>query len=76
MGATATTPARTRGAREHRLPSRRHAAHRPEPGRATLDDRITALWGRLVEDGTADCPVCGDEIVAARPCHGCGSELT
>jgi len=76
MSAAATTPTRTRGAREHGSPSRRHVACRPEPGRATLDDRITALWDRLVADGTADCPVCGDEIVVARPCGGCGSELS
>ena len=46
-----------------------------EPGRATLDDRVTALWRRMVESGFADCPVCG-EIAAGRPCGDCGSELS
>jgi hypothetical protein len=37
---------------------------------------MTALWMRLVEQGTADCPVCGEEITAAQECAGCGSELS
>jgi hypothetical protein len=76
MGAAATAPARPRGTRERRLPARREPGRLFEPGRATLDDRVTALWGRLVESGTADCPVCGAEIAAGRPCGGCGSELS
>ena len=57
-------------------PPRREAAPRSEPGRATLDDRIATLWTQLVEQGTADCPVCGTEITAGRPCGDCGSELS
>ena len=76
MGATAITPTRPHAGRERRSLPRRSAARRPEPGRATLDDRITALWDRLVADGTADCPVCGSELAAGRPCESCGSELS
>ena len=47
-----------------------------EPGRLTLDDRVTATWRRLVEQGTADCLVCGAEAAAGRECPGCGSELS
>jgi hypothetical protein len=74
MGAVGTSP-RTHPGRERRSVPRRPAACPAEPGRATLDDRITALWGRLVADGVAECPVCGDEVTAGRPCEGCGSEL-
>jgi hypothetical protein len=76
MGATATTPAGLHAGRERRSLPRRSAARRPGPGRATLDDRITALWDRLVADGAADCPVCGSELPAGRPCETCGSELS
>jgi hypothetical protein len=76
MSATATSPARPHTGAEHRALGRREAGCRPEPGRATLDDRMSALWTQLVETGTADCPVCGGEIAAARPCGSCGSELT
>jgi hypothetical protein len=76
MGATATNPARPHTGGEHRAHVRRMAACRPEPGRATLDDRISALWSQLVESGNADCPVCGGELAAGRPCGACGSELT
>ena len=74
MAAAATTPRRP--AHERRSLTNRHAVQLPQPGRATLDDRITALWSRLIEAGSADCPVCGDEITAGRPCGGCGSELS
>jgi hypothetical protein len=74
MGATATAP--RRAGRERRPLGHGDRARRFEPGRATLDDRVTALWGRLVESGSADCPVCGAEIAAGRPCDDCGSELT
>ena len=46
-----------------------------EPGRLTLDDRVTATWRRLVDVGAADCLVCGTEAGAGRPCPCCGSEL-
>ena len=47
-----------------------------EPGRATLEDRITGLWTQLVEAGAGECPVCGHGIAAGRACDGCGSELS
>ena len=68
--ATLTSP------RERRALPNRTAVRLFEPGRPTLDDRITDLWERLVADGRADCPVCGTEVAAGRECGGCGSELT
>lgn len=47
-----------------------------EPGRATLDARVSLSWKRLVEEGSADCLVCGTEAQAGRECPGCGSELS
>ena len=76
MGAAATTPTRPHPGRERRSLPGRSAARWPEPGRATLDDRITGLWDRLVADGAADCPVCNTAIVAGNPCGSCGSELS
>jgi hypothetical protein len=76
MAVTTTSHVRPHAGREQRGQPRRQTACRPEPGRATLDDRISALWTRLVADGTAECPVCGDELAADRPCTGCGSELS
>jgi hypothetical protein len=57
-------------------PPRREAQRLFEPGRATLEDRIVALWDQLVDEGRADCPVCHAEIAAGAPCESCGSELT
>ena len=74
MAATVTAPPRPRAAREPSL--RRDGGCRPEPGRATLDDRISAVWTRLVEAGDADCPVCAATLAAGRPCGNCGSQLT
>lgn len=77
MGAIATTSARPRNARERRRPlPRQHGVRLFERGRATLDDRITALWAQLVVSGKADCPVCGTEVAAGSECEGCGSELS
>jgi hypothetical protein len=75
MGATATRERRG-AARGSALPARYGGGRRFEPQRATLDDRMTALWSRLVETGEADCPVCGAGITAGRPCGVCGSELS
>lgn len=62
--------------RPRRALPRRESKRLFEPGRATLDDRIVSLWQRLVDSGSAECPVCGDEMVAGRGCRGCGSELS
>ena len=77
MGATATTAPHPPGPKlERRKLPRRQAVRLPEPGRATLEDRMTSLWTRLVETGAAECPVCDAEVAAGRPCESCGSELT
>jgi hypothetical protein len=47
-----------------------------EPGASTLDERISSAWSGLVSAGTAECPVCASGIHAAKPCAGCGSELS
>jgi hypothetical protein len=75
--AALTSPAERRHAPPERrtLPGRR-AVRLFEPGRDTLDDRISDLWERLVEHGRADCPVCGAELAAGRECGDCASELT
>jgi hypothetical protein len=76
--AAAVTSPRERHAvaRERRPLARRQAVRLFEPGRPTLDDRISSLWERLVADGRGNCPVCGTEVAAGRECDGCGSELT
>ena len=71
MGAVATPAAPQRSG----LP-RRRAGQLFEPGRPTLDDRVSATWRRLVDDGAAECLVCGAEAPAGRECPGCGSELS
>jgi len=80
MGAAATRE-RGLGALPQRGRARRGDARRPgsfdrDPGRRTLEQRINTIWSSLVETGTAECPVCDAELVAGRPCGGCGSELT
>ncbi len=57
-------------------PPRREAVRLFEPGRATLENRIAALWTQLVAEGKADCPVCHQEMIAGVPCESCGSELS
>jgi hypothetical protein len=57
-------------------PPRREAVRLFEPGRATLEDRIAALWTQLVAEGGAECPVCHEEMAAGMPCENCGSELS
>ena len=77
MAAIATTAPRPPGSKgDRRALPRRCAVRLPEPGRATLEDRINGLWTSLVETGTADCPVCAAELAAGRPCGNCGSELS
>jgi hypothetical protein len=46
-----------------------------EPGGATLEDSILAVWEELIAEGRAECPVCGESISADGGCPGCGSEL-
>ena len=76
MSATATSPTRAHAVHDRRPLPRRQTGRGFEPGRATLDDRITALWTELVESGTAECPVCRSEMTAGTPCGTCGSELS
>jgi hypothetical protein len=47
-----------------------------EPGGATLEDSILRLWGELVAEGSAECPVCGGPMAASGGCEGCGAELS
>ena len=48
-----------------------------EPRRVTLDERVSATWRRLAEEGSAECLVCGaSEFAAGHECPGCGSELS
>jgi ribosomal protein L32 len=76
MGAVATTAPRQGVTRERCSPARRQPMRAPERGRATLDDRITALWDQLIDVGTGECPVCGSGIAAGVACASCGSQLT
>ena len=48
----------------------------PQPRRASLDERISATWKSLAEDGSAECPVCAGEIRAGTGCRTCGSALS
>jgi hypothetical protein len=73
MAPVATTSRQS--AHERRSLANRSPTRLSKPGSATLDDRITGLWSRLIESGVAECPVCGEEIAAGRPCGSCGSEL-
>ena len=78
--ATRTAPgalgASDEAARPDRRPvTRRGAGRLFEPGRVTLDQRVSAAWERLVAEGSADCLVCGAEVSAGRECPACGSEL-
>jgi hypothetical protein len=51
-------------------------ARQIRPTGPTLEERISGTWSRLVEHGTAECPVCGSSLRAARPCDGCGADLS
>lgn len=70
------TAGRTAGVRQRGVMPRRRTTAPLEPSASTLDDRISALWQRLVETGAAQCPVCAATVSAGRPCEACGSELT
>jgi rubrerythrin len=49
-----------------------------EPGGATLEDSILAVWEDLVAQGRAECPVCGRSMSPSADggCPACGSELS
>lgn len=47
-----------------------------QPRRSTLAERISATWAGLVEDGSAECPVCDGELRAAHGCTVCGAQLS
>ncbi|HYH62487.1 MAG TPA: hypothetical protein VD766_11530 [Solirubrobacterales bacterium] len=51
-------------------------AREVRPKGPTLEERIAGTWLRLVEDGTAECPVCASALRAAIPCDGCGADLS
>ena len=46
------------------------------PKGPTLEQRIAGTWSRLVQEGTAECPVCASSLRAAFPCDGCGADLS
>jgi hypothetical protein len=74
MAALAT---REQAVAEHSQPG--HGASRLfEPGGATLEDSILAVWEDLVAQGRAECPVCGGSMSppADGGCRACGSELS
>jgi hypothetical protein len=50
----------------------------------TLDEAISGLWAAVLSADTAECPVCGDELVPQRSgegavmggrCRGCATTL-
>jgi len=49
-----------------------------EPGGATLEDSILAVWADLVGQECAECPVCGGPMSTSADggCPACGSELS
>jgi hypothetical protein len=49
-----------------------------EPGGATLEDSILAVWEDLVAQGCAECPICGGSMSPSADggCPTCGSELS
>jgi hypothetical protein len=60
-------------------PQAGHGASRLfEPGGATLEDSILAVWEDLVAQGRAECPVCGGPMSPSADggCPACGSELS
>jgi hypothetical protein len=47
-------------------------------GRMTLEERLQGAWRLLHAEGTAGCPVCGDEMTlhgGAGECRGCGAKM-
>jgi rubrerythrin len=48
-----------------------------EPGGASLEDSILAVWEDLVAEGRAECPVCGGSMSPSADggCPSCGSKL-
>jgi hypothetical protein len=68
--------------REQAVAEQRQSAHGAsrlfEPGGATLEDSILAVWEDLVAHGCAECPVCGRSMSPSADggCPACGSELS
>ena len=48
-----------------------------EPRTVSLEDSILTVWRDLVEQGRAECPVCGGPMAPAAEggCSGCGARL-
>jgi hypothetical protein len=44
-------------------------------GGPSLDEVVRVAWSDLVEEGRADCPVCGGQMLAGSGCQSCGAEL-
>ncbi len=47
-------------------------------GGLTLEQRLDRHWAALLDEGSTDCPVCGEHMAlagGAGECRGCGSEL-
>ena len=67
--------------REESLARRPQASRRGsrlfEPRTVGLEDSILTVWRDLVEQGRAECPVCGGSMSPAADggCSRCGSEL-
>ena len=61
-----------------RSPVGKGASRLFEPGGATLEDSILAVWEDLVAHGCAECPVCGRSMSPSADggCPACGSELS
>ena len=70
---TSAAPAAASAPTEAR-PERGRAEREPAPARLagpTLDEAITALWGKLVSGDAVECPACG--AAAMEPRHSAGA---
>jgi hypothetical protein len=65
--------------RDHAVARRPHgrASRLFEPRTVSLEDSILTVWRDLVEQGRAECPVCGGPMAPAAEggCSGCGARL-
>ena len=72
---TSAAPAAASAPTEAR-PERGRAEREPAPARLagpTLDEAITALWGKLVSGDAVECPACGAAAMRASTCCGSGA---